>query len=378
MSGNILYISNVGIKKMTGAFAGTAIAVAKEADLSFYSLANRTKMSEEQLKADEQKFGIRLLHADIERDPFSLKNIRAYKQTVRIIKDNDIDYIHCNTPIGGVLGRLAGKKCKVKKVIYQAHGFHFYKGAPLKNWLIYYPIECLLAHLTDAIITINKEDHERAQKLKLRKNGKVYYVHGVGMDTEKYSVHADRDEIRKRLGLCESDFAFISMGELNGEKNYSSAIKAVAEANDTRIKYFICGIGPKENELKQLIEELGLQNSVFLLGYRNDISDLLTGVDAFLFTSKREGLARSLMEAMAAGLPCVVSDIRGNNDLIDDGKGGFLCREGEYADAMKKIVDDEEKRREMREYNLKKINNFDVATVKGELEVIYREVFCNT
>ena len=180
----LLFISN--ISDSVGSFAVASIAAAKKYGLEFYYASNWSAATDKQMAEDEKKYGIKLVHIDVERSPYSTKNFQAYKKIVDFIREEKIDYIHCNTPVGGLLGRLAGEKCNVKRVIYQAHGFHFYNGAPKKNWLIYYPIERWLAKKTDAIITINKEDFERAKTFKLKNNGQVYYVPGVGMDLSKY------------------------------------------------------------------------------------------------------------------------------------------------------------------------------------------------
>ena len=166
---NFLYITNISGKSMDYKFCGTALEAAKSLGYAFYSVANRSNSTAESIEEDEQKYGVKLLHFDLIRSPFSLKNYKAYKQLCKIIRENNIDYIHCNTPVGGILGRLAAKKCKIKNVIYQAHGFHFYEGAPKKNWLLYYRVEKWLARHTDALITINHEDYEFAKrKIKLR------------------------------------------------------------------------------------------------------------------------------------------------------------------------------------------------------------------
>ncbi len=135
---------------------------------------------------DEIKYGIKIHQVDFVRNPFDFKNIRAYRQVTEIIKKEKIEIIHCNTPIGGAVGRLAGKKCGIKKVIYQAHGFHFYKGAPKLNWIVYYPVEKYLAHFTDALITINTEDFRISRKFNLKKNGQKYYVPGVGINLKEF------------------------------------------------------------------------------------------------------------------------------------------------------------------------------------------------
>ena len=370
----ILFISNIA--KRVGSFSVASIEAAKECGMEYYYAANWEAATIEQRKEDEDRFGIHLVHIDLARSPYSLKNITAYKQLVKLIKDEGIDYIHCNTPVGGLLGRLAGKKCKVKKVIYQAHGFHFYKGAPLKNWLIYYPIEKWLAHYTDALITINKEDYERAQGFRLRNNGKVYYVPGVGIDLSQYELPENTRELkRKELGLKSTDVALISMGDLIDRKNYPVAIESVAKANNPSLQYFICGKGPEEEKLKKMAVDLSVREQVHFLGFRTDIKELLKASDIFLFTSKQEGLARSMMEAMASGLPCIASRIRGNTDLIDGKNCGFLCETlDEYTNAISSLItiDNFE---ELKKSCLERIKEFSMEAVIADLVNIYKMEF---
>ena len=337
----ILYITN--ISNGVSSFSIAAVIVAKRLGIEFHLAGNFSGTEKEKLDQDRKKYGIQIHQVDLERSPYSPKNYKAYKQVVNIIRENKIEYIHCNTPIGGLLGRLAGKKCKVKKVIYQAHGFHFYVGAPKKNWLIYYPIEKWLAHYTDVLITINSADFKLAKsKLKLRRNGKVCYVHGVGIDLSKY---IDLDDIRKKMrtkmNLNDSDVALISVGELNANKNNRIIIEAIEKLENEKIHYFLCGEGALEKELKELAEKKGVLDQVHFLGYRTDVKELLQAADVFVMPSIREGLSRSIMEAMASGLPCVVSRIRGNSDLIKDGEGGYLCETKnveQYVNAINQLL----------------------------------------
>ena len=374
----ILFISN--ISKKINSFSLASITTAKELNLAFYHAANWTDAGIKQIKDDEKTYGIKINHVDICRFPFSLKNIKAYKQIVDLINKEKIDYIHCNTPIGGVLGRLAGKKCRIKKVIYQAHGFHFYKGASKKNWLLYYPVEKWLAHYTDALITINQEDYELAKtKLKLRKGGKVYYVPGVGIDISQYNTEETaRVAKRNELGLKDGDIALISMGDLIERKNYNTAIEAIAKTQNSNLQYFICGKGPEEEKLKQLTEMLGVSSQVHFLGFRSDIKELLAASDIFLFTTKQEGLPRSMMEAMASGLPCVASRIRGNIDLLENKDGGYLCEVTEaidYADKLNVLANDIELRSRMGINNLLTIQNFSMEKVADDIRKLYETEF---
>ena len=304
-------------------------------------------------------------------------NITAYRNFSKIIKENNVEVIHCNTPIGGMIGRLVGKKYRVKKVIYTAHGFHFFKGAPLFNRTVLKLAEKIMAHWTDAIITMNEEDFQSALKFKLRKGGKVFKVHGVGISLNDYTCVCDRMKKRAELGLKNSDIVCISAGDLVKRKNYSVAIKAIAKANNSNIHYLICGIGPEKENLKRLAVRYGISDKIHFLGFRTDVIELMKASDIFLFTTLQEGMPRSMMEAMACGLPCIASKIRGNVDLLNDGKGGYLCETGDvngFSRCLEILSSDVFIREKMTQHNLKVIKMYDVEMVKKEIEEIYRKV----
>lgn len=302
----------------------------------------------------------------------------AFRNLCRVIKAGKVSVIHCNTPVGGMIGRIVGKIYGVPRVIYTAHGFHFFKGAPLFNNTILKWAEQIMAHWTDVVITMNEEDYRAAKKLKLRKNGKVYKVHGVGIDLKQYAdVKVDKQQIRDSLGLAESDVVCIAAGDLVKRKNYSIAIEAIAFSKLPNVHYLICGVGPEEDNLRALARELDIEEQIHFLGFRTDIKELFMISDIFLFTSLQEGLPRSLMEAMACGLPCVVSKVRGNVDLITDNKGGFLCNPNsvqDFSKAIRILEKNDEMMAHMRSHNLTVIKDFDVSIVEKEIETIYKDV----
>lgn len=312
------------------------------------------------------------------RSIFDLKsNWIAYKNLCNILKSNNIEIIHCNTPIGGVIGRVCGKKAHIRKIIYSVHGFHFYQGAPVINQTLFKWAEQIMAYWTDVIITMNQEDYEAAQKFHLRKKGKVYKVHGVGINVNDYeNININREAVRSKLGLKEEDIICISAGDLVVRKNYAVAIKAIALLKNIRIHYLICGIGTEKKKLEKLAKKLHVDKQIHFLGFRTDINQLLLSSDLFLFTSLQEGLPRSLMEAMACELPCVVSNIRGNIDLIENGKGGFLCNpksEREFAIAIKRLSNDSCLRKKMGLINKHNVKAYDISVVEKEIKEIYKK-----
>lgn len=373
----LLFISNIcrGVSNLHIVSATASENVGYE----FHFAANFTNLSKD-MEANYPH--IHFHHIDFIRFPFHPGNITAYFELKKLIQEISPDAIHCNTPVGGILGRLCGRRCHVKKIIYTAHGFHFYTGAPLINRTVFKWGEMLLAHWTDAIITINREDYVSAQKLNLRKHGKKYYLPGVGIDTilgKKYYIKRNmiRPEKRKELGIPLDKFVIISVGELNSNKNNEIIIRALAKVHISEIQYLMCGIGTEQRKLELLADKLGIKNQIHFLGYRTDIQELYQTADLFVMPSFREGLPRSLMEAMAAGLPCIVSNIRGNVDLIHNNINGILCDpkdETAFAKAIVNLFNNETVRTEMGRRNLDIIEDFDLNNVIGEMTEIYKEV----
>lgn len=243
---------------------------------------------------------------------------KAYRQCMDLIEKNHYEFIHCHTPVGGVLGRILGHKAHIK-VMYTAHGFHFFDGAPLKNGLLFYPVEKFLSKWTDVLITITKEDYKRASSKFHAK--KTVYLPGVGIDLSKFSAGIiNRDAKRQEMGWKLDEKVIISVGELSVRKNHEVMIRALGRINDKSVRYVICGTGALEDQLKSLISELGLQERVQLLGYRTDISELCQAADVFSLPSLQEGLSVALMEAIACRVPVVCSRIRGDVDLVSDDK----------------------------------------------------------
>lgn len=313
-----------------------------------------------------------------ERNPLKLGNMKAYKRLEKVIDDGGYDIIHCHTPVGAMLTRLAAKKARKNgtRVFYTAHGFHFYKGAPAINWILYYPVEKWLSRYTDVLITINKEDYERAKTFKA---GKVCYVPGVGIDLKKFNVwYVNKERKRKEIGVSANDFVLLSVGELIPRKNHEVVIRALSVLKQrdklNHIEYVICGRGAYEADLKKLAEELGVADHIHFLGYRNDISEICNCSDLFVFMSRQEGLPVALMEAMACGLPAVCSNIRGNTDLIDDGVTGLISNNTpeELAEAINKMRNDTYLRDRLASAALQKIKQFDLSSVEDEMTKIYR------
>ncbi len=321
------------------------------------------------------ELGCRVHDISFSRSPLNKTNVRAYRELKKLIIDEKYDLVHTHTPIASAITRLVCKNIKGTKVFYTAHGFHFHKGAPIKNWLIYYPLEKWLAKHTDTLITINKEDFERAKSNFKAK--RVEYLPGVGLDVNSIkNTSVDKLTKRKELDIPIEAFVLLSVGELNKNKNHEVVIRALERIDNSEVHYIICGKGQLETNLKDLCVELGIEKRVHLLGFRKDIIEICKVSDVFVFPSNREGLSVALMEAMACGLPIVCSNIRGNIDLIEDGVNGYLATNNvskEYTENLTKLIDNRELIKNMKYRNLLKVNDCALNSVLDNLKVIYLE-----
>ena len=309
-----------------------------------------------------------------ERNPLKFANLKAYKKLKKLQKEKNYDIIYCQQPVGGLMGRLIGKKFK-KQVFYTAHGFFFYKGCSLKKRLLYKSAERWLAKYTDVLITINQEDFEAGQKFPAKK---VYKISGIGLQMDKFksAEEFDKVEFKKSLGVAQDEKVVLSISELIPRKNYETMINVVSNLRYENFKYLICGCGVLEQKLKDYAKKLGVEDKVLFLGYRNDIPKIIAVSDVFLHCSFQEGLTMSIMEAMNGALPVVTSDARGNKDLIEDGKGGFVCGPLDVqmiCEKLKKLLDDEKLRKKFGDYNKENVKKYSYDNVKKELLKIYND-----
>ncbi|MUV36923.1 putative glycosyltransferase EpsD [Lentibacillus sp. JNUCC-1] len=331
-----------------------------------------------ELPFTDKKFTI-----DIHRSPFHVRNIKGYKQLRTIIDHHDYDFIHAHTPLGGVLARLTARSARKKgtKVIYTAHGFHFCKGVPFRNWLLYYPIEKGLSHYTDSLLTINKEDYNLA----LRRGFKAKEVHrvsGVGVDTSRFKPlpkHIKATE-KKSLGFDADDFLLFNASEFNRNKNQQFLLSVVAllKRDIPNIRLILAGEGTMLEDCKAHAHHLGIADRVTFLGFRKDIEDLLPVCDVAVASSFREGLPVNIMEAMAAGLPVVATTNRGHNELVRNHREGYLLGPHEpelFAEKVKHLWAHKNLREHLGQQGRRTIEEaYSIDTVMLEKQLIYQRL----
>lgn len=340
-----------------------------------YEVHVATKLGNRQKEFDD--IGVIKHHIDFSRSPYSPRVLTSLLQMEKLLRDVRFSLVHVHTPVAAFVTRLACQRTNIHPVLYTAHGFHFYKGAPLKNWLIYYNMEKLAAHWTDGLITINEEDYEVAKRLRLRKDGKLFYVPGVGVDVEAIQQRAaaiDRSTKRRELGIDDKSTVIITVGELNTNKNHTQVLRALSELRKTNLHYLIVGTGENELKLKKMVKQLSLQNNVSFLGFRKDIPELLSASDIFILTSRREGLPRAILEAMAVGLPIIATNVRGNRDLVKHGENGYSVQLDDVQQtilAIEALSSSKSLRESMGEINREVVREYSLERVLSETEVIY-------
>lgn len=323
-------------------------------------------------------FADKVFDVPFSRSPKSPDNVKAYFQLKKILAADTYEVVHCNTPMGGIVTRLAAVKARKQgtRVFYTAHGFHFYKGASKKNWLVFYPVEKIMAGFCDTLITITKEDRRLAGQ-KFHTN--VEHIHGVGVYTERYHAVSDAEKLqmRSKEGLKDSDFVILCTGELNQNKNQKALIKAAAELKESipGLKILLAGNGPLEQELRMQIRELGVEDAVRLLGYRTDLEKVTPAADLVVSCSYREGLPLNILEAMLCRKPVVASVNRGHRELVRTGYNGYLVppdSPAKYAEAIKKIYSSRKLAEQLGENGFRMAQPYTAVSVKKELSRIYQ------
>ncbi|MBQ7384665.1 MAG: glycosyltransferase [Clostridia bacterium] len=324
-----------------------------------------------------EKKGIVLHNIAFARSPFGSDNIKAYKLLKEIIDRERFDLIHCHTPTASMMTRLASKKSRKRGsvVMYTCHGFHFHNASSKKNWIMYYPVEKFLSRYCDYIVTINKEDFNRAKTFHCKN---VRYIPSVGVDINRIkNMTVDKAAKKESIGVPRDKTLIISAGELIERKNHEVIIRALAKLQNPDIYYAIAGKGPLKEHLLNLAKELGVADRVILLGFRTDVFELYYAADISAFPSKIEGLGLAGVEAMAAGVPLVSSNVHGILDYVIDGKTGYAvspCDVDGFAQAIKRLADDPELRESMREDCLAAVAPFEISNALNVMWDIYREI----
>ncbi len=337
-----------------------------------YKSEGYEKIIRDQLPADSNYFGISSV-----RSPYSISNVTAYKELRSIIKKNNYDLIWTNEPVMGVITRLASSSFRKRglKVMYLAHGYHFFKKAPLLNW-IYYPVEKFCSYLTDFTVLINLEDLEFTKKY--FSHTQARHIDGIGFDLSKFTeAEVNIEQKRQELDIESDDILILSAGELMSRKNHEVMIKALARVKNPKIKYVICGVGDRLEYLKKLTLKLGLNGRVSFIGLRYDLPEILKASDIFAHPSRREGLGIAPLEAMASGLPILTSNVQGIKDYSINGVTGYSLDPYDvkgFSEALIKLAGNKVLRKKMGKYNIESVKKWSIENSFFQLENVIKEI----
>lgn len=329
--------------------------------------------------ADKKGLDLSAIHetfeVPFERSPYSLKNIVAYMALKKVIRNGHYDIIHCHTPVGAMLTRLAARKERNHgtKVFYTAHGFHFYEGAPKKNWLLFYPVEKFLARYTDVLITINQEDYDLATSKHFPAK-KIVKVDGVGVDLSKFHVATEEEKksARDSYGFTPDQFVLLYAADLSVRKNQPMIFRALARIKDQcpNILALMPGQPILKEEYERQCQELGITDMVRFLGYRRDIDKLLTACDCVISSSRQEGLPINLIEAAASGRYIIATDVRGNADVVKQSGFGTLVKLNDDK-AMAEAIAERNGKRDVSEDVINRLRVFDANRIVKVILSLY-------
>lgn len=343
-----------------------------------YTVYVASKLNSERYSCLKDTDTLKWINVDIPRAPYSPKAVTSLNELVKLMKEVNFDLVHVHTPVGGILGRLAAKITKTAPVLYTAHGFHFYKGSPKLNWGLFYPAEYIASKWTDGLITINEEDFDLANRKFKNSRNTIFKVNGVGV---KLQNNVCGKTVRKNLNLTEDNFVITMIGELNKNKNQRQLLDAlpkIVEYNcDVRVLF--AGEGEEEENLRQRVKELKLEEYVVFLGWRDDIYDVIDASNIICSFSKREGLPKNIMEAMMLGKPVVATKIRGNKDLIKHKVNGYLVEVNDISNTADFIIDmiaNEFNMVRFRQNTLIEIEKYKEENVVEEMDKIYGKYLC--
>lgn len=350
---------------------GCEVHIAVNADYMEDTDVERTKRYLAKIKDQ----GIILHNINFARSPLSFQNVYAYKELKKINESTHFDLIHCHTPVVSILTRLSARKARKRGtvVMYTCHGFHFHNASPKKNWLIYYPVEKFCSRFCDYIVTINREDYDRAKTFYAQN---VRYIPGVGVNVNRIkNVSIDKTAYKKSLSIPEDGVLILSVGEMIERKNHEVIIRALGKLKNPKVYYAIAGKGSLKDYLERLAKDLGV--NLKFLGFRKDIPELCNAADISAFPSRIEGLGLAGIEAMAAGIPLVSSNVHGILDYVINGKTGYACDPEDvdgFAEAIDKLIQSNELRESMRDDCLEAVEPFEINNALNVMQNIYREV----
>jgi glycosyltransferase involved in cell wall biosynthesis len=317
-------------------------------------------------------------------------NSKSVLELGRLMRARKYDLVHTHAPVASVLGRVAAKLAGVERIVYTAHGFYFHEHMPRQTYALYHGVEKSVAQITDRILVQSQEDYDTAVTTGLGSAEKIRYL-GNGIDLMRFDPAASRDDdrtrLRRELGIPEAHSPLIGItGRITEEKGFGELVEALALLRSDFPEAHLLVIGGQlsterdrfQDSLVDFIADHGLESQVTFTGFRSDVQALLGLLDLFVLPSYREGLPRSVLEAMAMELPVVATNIRGCREAVAHEVTGLLVptkNPRALAEAAGRILADQDLARQFGRAGRDRVETtFDERFVFARLEKCYREL----
>ncbi len=309
--------------------------------------------------------------------------VRGEREIDRLIRETKPDIVHLHTPIAAYTGRWAARRSSPESrpsVVYTAHGFHAYPGGPRLVNAAFMTAERVAGRWTDRLIVINDDDERQALRARIVPSHRLVRMPGVGLDTNEYAPGSIPGEdvmaVRGDLGIPADSPVLVGIGELNANKRQADAIAALARMDDRQAHLLLLGDGPERDRIAEFARSSGVERRVHLLGNVEDVRPALAAADALISTSRREGLSRSIMEALSLEVPVVASSARGNAELVAD--SGFITPVGDVtgmATSLDWLLDHPDEARRMgRRGRVRMADRYDIAPILRMHERMYLDL----
>jgi glycosyltransferase involved in cell wall biosynthesis len=257
--------------------------------------------------------------------------------------------VHTHTPVASLIGRAAARLAGVPVVAYTAHGFYFHERMRPAARRLFVMLERFGGRLTDFTFTQSREDCDAAVRLGIVDPERVLHI-GNGVNLDRFDparLRPHRERIRQGLGIDPGAPVVSIIGRLVREKGYLELIEAFARVAAKFPDACLVAVAAAlegahddaSRDVKQSIDRLGLADRVRILDAATPAEEVLAASDVYVLPSHREGFPRSILEAMAMGLPVVATNVRGSREIVIDGVTGTLVEVGDVSALGGALVD---------------------------------------
>lgn len=343
-------------------------------------LFGETKDADLRLLQKAEKAGVEFIEEeDLVRDIRPFKDISAFFDILRFLRDVNYDIVHTHSSKAGFIARYAAKFAGVKKIIYTPHGhvFYGYFGKPLTRMVMF--AEAMASHVTDKIVGLTPAECEEWIAFGIGKKEQYTVIpSGVDFGLMDEGILLGRD-FKEELGIPKDKVLIGSVGHFVPIKGYEYFIKAaIALAKEKDDVFFLlAGNGPLHHKYREMIDEAGMGNRFHLIGWQINTWDIIKTFDIFVLPSLNEGMGRGIVEALYLSKPVITTRVGGVPSIVSEGAGILVEPASEKAllEAMKKVLDDPEESRKMAKKGRDRVTSgYSSIEMVDKLDKLYKKL----